>query len=138
MRVAIFDNLPAQARQIRQEVFVEEQGFQSEFDEVDKSATHLLIFDQDQAIATCRYYYDFSLNAYLVGRIAVIKAYRGKQIGALLMQAAQKEIDKKGKRKMLVHAQTRAQLFYEKQGFTAFGEIDDDEGCPHIWMKKEW
>ena len=138
MRIEVFDALPKEARKIREEVFVNEQGFQEEFDNIDEQAKHVLIFDENIAIATCRYYYNFSLNAYLVGRIAVIKAYRGKKIGALLMQAAQAEITKMGARKMLVHAQTRAQPFYEKQGFTAFGKEDEEEGCPHIWMKKEW
>ncbi len=138
MNAVIFDALPKQAREIREEVFVKEQGFKEEFDSVDEMATHVLIFDGDKAVATCRYYYDKALNATLVGRIAVLKAYRGKKIGALLMQTAQEKITQKGMRKMFVHAQTQAQPFYEKQGFIAFGEKDEEEGCPHIWMKKEW
>lgn len=136
MHIQVFDKLPSQAREIRQKVFVEEQGFQNEFDSVDEQAISLVVFDKNQAIATCRFYYDCTLNAYLVGRIAVIKEYRGKKIGALMMQAAQQEIIKKGGKKILIHAQTRAQAFYEKQGYTAFGEEDDDEGRPHIWMQK--
>lgn len=27
--------------------------------------------------------------------------------------------------------------FYEKQGYIQFGQIDDDEGVPHMWMKKK-
>lgn len=27
--------------------------------------------------------------------------------------------------------------FYETIGYTQYGEIEDDQGCPHIWMKKE-
>ena len=26
--------------------------------------------------------------------------------------------------------------FYEKSGFSKYGEIGLDEWCPHIWMKK--
>ena len=36
------DNLP-QVRQVRQEVFMEEQGFQNEFDATDETALHLLV-----------------------------------------------------------------------------------------------
>lgn len=38
---------------------------------------------------------------------------------------------------MSLHAQCRVKSFYEKLGYTEFGEIDDDEGCPHIWMNKQ-
>jgi hypothetical protein len=30
-----------------------------------------------------------------------------------------------------------AKGFYEKCGDTAFGEIEPEEGCPHIWMTKK-
>ena len=31
-----------------------------------------------------------------------------------------------------VHAQVRVSPFYEKQGYIQFGQIDDDEGVPHM------
>ncbi len=37
---------------------------------------------------------------------------------------------------MKLHAQCRVKNFYEKSGYQAYGEIDEDEGCPHIWMRK--
>ena len=37
----------------------------------------------------------------------------------------------------MVHAQVRVSSFYEKQGYIQFGQIDDDEGVPHKWMKKK-
>ena len=138
MEVCLYEYLPKQAKDIRQQVFVEEQGFCQEFDDIDDIATHVLIFNKNQAVATCRYFYNSSLGSYLVGRIAVLKGMRGKKIGALLMQTAQEEITKKGKREMLVHAQIEAQEFYQKQGFLSLGKEDEEEGHPHIWMKKEW
>ena len=38
---------------------------------------------------------------------------------------------------IVVHAQVRICPFYEKQGYIQFGQIDDDEGVPHMWMKKK-
>ena len=35
MKIAIYESLPDEARQIRQTVFVEEQGFCEEFDRTD-------------------------------------------------------------------------------------------------------
>lgn len=38
-----YDHIPAQAKYIREEVFVKEQGFHNEFDEIDSRAIHLVI-----------------------------------------------------------------------------------------------
>ena len=43
MEVSIYSELPDEARAIRQAVFVEEQGFQEEFDDIDNTeAAHLV------------------------------------------------------------------------------------------------
>lgn len=34
-------------------------------------------------------------------------------------------------------AQVRASDFYEKNGYIKSAEICDDEGCPHVWMRKK-
>ena len=129
-----YDNLPQEARNIRIEVFVKEQGFEYEFDSFDEQATHILAFDNDKAVATCRYYYQDGY--YLIGRIAVIKEYRGLGLGAILLEFSKNEIAKLGGKEIRIHAQKRVQGFYQKQGYESFGEIDYDEGCEHVWMRK--
>jgi len=57
MEFKTYDKLPSEARDIRVEVFVKEQGFQEEFDSVDNYAMHVVVFDGGRAIATCRYFY---------------------------------------------------------------------------------
>ena len=89
MQVKIYEELPKCALDIRTEVFIHEQGFEYELDERDKLATHFVVFDTQTPIATCRVFFDLELNAYLVGRICVLKAYRGQKIGSLLMQTAE-------------------------------------------------
>lgn len=43
------------ARAIRQSVFVEEQGFEYEFDDIDETALHLVLYDEnDNPCATGR------------------------------------------------------------------------------------
>ena len=37
--------LPEEAKKIRLEVFVKEQGFEEEFDSVDDTAAHIVLFD---------------------------------------------------------------------------------------------
>ena len=48
-----------------------------------------------------------------------------------------KEIKKLNGDLIVVHAQVRICPFYEKQGYIQFGHVDDDEGVPHMWMKKK-
>ena len=44
---------------------------------------------------------------------------------------------REGKALEEVAAQVRARGFYEKAGYTAYGEEFPEEYCPHIWMKKQ-
>ncbi|MDE6276118.1 MAG: GNAT family N-acetyltransferase [Clostridia bacterium] len=134
MEFKIYYSLPKEAREIRVKVFVEEQGFQEEFDSVDDYATHILAFDDGRAIATCRYFYQDGY--YLIGRIAVVKEYRGVGLGGKLLEFAKEQIEKSGGKEIRIHAQKRAEGFYQKQGYTSFGDMDYDEGCEHIWMRQ--
>ena len=138
MEVKTYDFFPKEGREIREIVFVEEQGFQEEFDDVDDVATHLIVFKDGQAIATCRYFFNPTLNEYLVGRIAVLKEYRGRGIGAFMLRKTREILAEKGVRRVYLHAQKRARIFYEKQGFVPIGKEDEEEGVPHLWMKIEW
>lgn len=138
MEIEIYGFLPKAGREIREKVFVEEQGFQEEFDNADESATHLLVTDDGNAVATCRFFYHKELGGYLVGRIAVLKEYRGKGIGALMMRKTRELLAEKGVKEVYLHAQKRATGFYEKQGFVSLGKEDAEEGVPHLWMKMQW
>ena len=138
MEIKKYNGMPNEAREIRQKVFVEEQGFQEEFDDIDETATHLLVFDGGKAVATCRFFFSRKLNGYLVGRIAVLKEYRGKKIGALMMEKTKECLQELGTNGVFLHAQTHAIGFYEKQGFVSLGIEDEEEGHAHLWMKREW
>ncbi len=136
MKVKAHVYLSEDARAIREAVFMKEQGFQNEFDSVDEIATHLVLYDGEAAVATCRVFWEETLHAYVLGRLAVRKEYRGKALGSLMVEEAVRYVKIKGGKELLLHAQCRVVDFYQKLGFHAFGEMEDDEGCPHIWMKK--
>lgn len=131
-----YHTLPKEAMYIREEVFMKEQGFENEFDETDQIAVHYVLFDDDTPIACCRYFPDNEPNCYLIGRIAVLKAYRGRQLGARLLADAEVHIKQNGGIKLSLSAQLRVQGFYEKQGYTPMGEVYMDEHCEHIHMEK--
>ena len=135
MTIKTYNELPAEAVKIREEVFVREQGFREEFDTVDNSAFHVVLFLDGKAVATCRYFSDG--GSYKVGRIAVLKNYRGRNFGSAVLLEAEKQIAMLGGRSVILHSQLQACGFYEKLGYVPYGEIEPEEGCPHIWMKKE-
>lgn len=137
MIVRKYDSLPEEARRIREEVFVEEQGFEEEFDTIDREAIHLVIFEQDKAVATCRAFLGKEEREYVIGRLAVRKEYRGQAYGREIVRAGEEEIRILGGRRVRLAAQTRARGFYEKCGYSAQGEEFMDTVCPHIWMVKD-
>ncbi|MDE6686076.1 MAG: GNAT family N-acetyltransferase [Lachnospiraceae bacterium] len=136
MYINTYNHLPKEAQKIRETVFMKEQGFHNEFDEIDSYANHLVLFDENIPIATCRFFRRESCEDYFIGRIAVIKEYRGKNIGAFLLKAAETQIKNIGGKRIFLHAQCRAKEFYEKQGYKSYGEVVLEESCPHIWMCK--
>lgn len=51
MKVKMFDKLPNEAKIIRKAVFVNEQGFKNEFDEIDENATHIVVYQKEKPVA---------------------------------------------------------------------------------------
>lgn len=134
MTTKTYTTLPQEAKDIRVEVFMKEQGFENEFDDIDDISFHIVVFDEEKPIGTCRFFKEN--DHYTIGRVAVLKEYRNQHIGNVLLESAAKEIKKLNGDLIVVHAQVRVSPFYEKQGYIQFGQIDDDEGVPHMWMKK--
>ncbi|WP_269088611.1 GNAT family N-acetyltransferase [Bifidobacterium aemilianum] len=135
----LYDHLPQGARDIRTAVFMEEQGFRVEFDQTDDSCWHLLAFDKNQAVGTCRFYPTSHDQAkdFTIGRVAIVKDHRGQGIGASIINHAEQAIANLGGRVIRLHAQEQAMGFYHKLGYLAQGPRDYDEDCPHRWMVKE-
>lgn len=129
------EKLP-QCADIRKKVFIDEQKFENEFDAIDKTALHILVLDKELPIATARAFTDGDINEYHLGRICVLKEYRGKNIGKILVEALENHLKEKGVKLLKLSAQVRVKGFYEKLGFTSIGEEYLDEYCPHIDMVK--
>lgn len=122
-------------KMIRETVFIEEQKFKIEFDDIDDIATHIVMYLDNQPVGCCRLY--IQKNEYHIGRIAVLKPYRGKGYGEKILLQAEKVAKEKGIDCINLSAQVRASGFYEKLGYKKYGEIYFDEYCEHIAMKKD-
>lgn len=124
------------ALEIRKKVFIEEQGVDKniELDNKDSSCYHLIVYDKDIPVGTCRLsIYD---NNYLIGRVAVIKEYRGQAFGDFIMKMAIRKSFDMGAKEVIVHAQLRVKEFYEKLGFSEFGKTYKEADILHINMKR--
>lgn len=133
--IRVFKKLPKDAVDIRNEVFVKEQGFTEEFDCNDDRALHLVGFIGDRSVATSRIIKN-SDGSFLIGRIAVRKSHRKLGLGAEIIAASEDVIRELNGNKIFIHAQKQAVPFYEKQGYTSNGEENFEEGCPHVMMFK--
>ena len=137
MEIKIYRNgCPAEAAHIRQTVFVDEQKFVDEFDETDDVATHFVMFDGDKPVGCARAFFDENEDAWHIGRVAIIKEYRGKHLGEEIMLFAEEELRKQGVGRVTLSAQVRASGFYKAIGYTPYGEEYYDQYCPHIAMEK--
>lgn len=130
----------SEAFHIRQKVFVEEQGFKLEFDEIDEieSTVHIAAFLDGTPIGCSRVFPDpADHNAWIFGRMAVLPQCRGKGFGSEILRTSEKIAQGNGASTIRLHAQCRAMPFYEKLGYKAYGEVEMDEHVEHIWMKRK-
>ncbi len=121
---------------IRTQVFVEEQGFVQEFDDIDPIACHIVLYDDGIPAAAGRIY-PAGNGVWAIGRVAVRKPWRGAGLGTRLMQELEAAARRQGAVSFTLSAQVRAGHFYETLGYTAVGGQYDDEGIPHVRMVKQ-
>jgi predicted GNAT family N-acyltransferase len=123
-----------QLRQIREAVFVVEQGVpvDLEWDGIDAECAHVLAKDSDGlAIGTGRLLPDGH-----IGRMAVLQPWRHRGVGSALLCELMAIAKERGMREVVLNAQTQASAFYERHGFVAEGESFLDAGIPHLRMRK--
>jgi predicted GNAT family N-acyltransferase len=123
----------AHASPIRFSVFVEEQGVprEIELDEHDPACVHAVVFEEGKAVATGRLLPDGH-----IGRMAVLKAWRGRGIGAAMLNELMKAASKRGHREVALSAQVYALPFYRAHGFVPVGEEYLEAGIPHQAMRR--
>lgn len=136
MVIQILDHITDEIKQIRIDVFMKEQGFEDEFDEIDDIAKFVLLSIDGKPAGMCRYFPSNEEGDAHIGRMAVRKLYRGQHLGTKIMMAAENGIRRDGFKTCSLSAQVQAKPFYESLGYKAEGEEYLDEGCPHILMRK--
>ena len=116
---------------VRRAVFIEEQGVaeEEELDGEDASARHFLAEDdRGKPIGTARL-----LASGQIGRMAVLPEWRGREVGARLLDQAVAAAREDGL-DVFLHAQTHALGFYERNGFKASGDVFLEADIEHRRM----
>ena len=135
MKIKIYKTLPPEAKAVREKVFIDEQGFSYDYDEVDDVALHFVMFENDLPVAACRVFQGENPKIFALGRLAVKKECRGMNYGSMMLDAAKEYVRSIGGEALILHSQLQARDFYAKNGFKEYGELEYEEDCPHIWMK---
>lgn len=131
---ARFDTDLPDLRAVREPVFIVEQQVpeELEWDDADPLSVHVLARDADGTpIGTARLTPD-----HRIGRMAVLQAWRGRGVGAAMLNALIQRARELGYPELELHAQTHALGFYERHGFNAFGEEFDEAGIAHRRMRR--
>jgi len=118
---------------IRKEVFVEEQQIDAslEFDGLDKTCIHYLAFKDKLPVATCRL--RITKEGLKLERFAVLKSYRKKGIGKLLLSEILN--DNINKHEIIyLNSQYSALNFYKNNGFNICGSKFYEAGIEHYKM----
>jgi predicted GNAT family N-acyltransferase len=131
VRVADWLKDNSDLRRIREAVFIAEQAVtpELEWDNDDADAVHFLAQEGDFSVGTARLLPDGH-----IGRVAVLKDWRGMKVGDALMRAAIAEAERRGLQQQALSAQVHATAFYERLGFRVVSEEFLEAGIPHVDM----
>ncbi len=136
VKAGSWSELGEDARRIRTEVFVHEQGIpvELEWDEADAHAVHAVAYNRlRQAVATGRLL-PAEEGVAKIGRMAVHRVLRGGGLGEQVLRALAGEAQRRGDRGIELHAQRTARSFYARLGFAVQGEPYEEAGIPHLTM----
>jgi len=135
LKIDDYQQLKEDVHLIRESVFVCEQNINRaiEFDHQDTYCTHVVLYHQKKAVGTGR------INSIgKIGRVCVLKEYRGKQYGKALMKALEGHGKDNDCDQVHLHAQEGVIPFYEKIGYGKEGSIFAEAGISHQRMAKKF
>ena len=122
---------------IRRDVFVDEQGVTvaEEFDGKDEQAIHYVVYADGYPAGTARLR-ESAGGAAKIERVAVRESCRGQGIGEHVMELLEAEAVDQGYDRVVLHAQTTVEEFYEKRGYETVSGVFEEDGILHVKMTK--
>ena len=122
------------AAPLRFAIFVGEQNVPPgiELDALDEKSLHAVAYDAEgKPIGTGRL-----LPEGRIGRMAVVKEWRRRGVGADLLEALIGEARRRGFAEVTLSAQLQAAEFYRAHGFVAEGKVYEEAGILHQAMRR--
>ena len=132
VQIVSWEEAATALRVVRTAVFIREQQVpeELEWDQFDAVSVHALaVNNAGQPVGTARLLPDGH-----IGRMAVLKEWRGQGLGSALLTKLLQVLVKRRQFQAQLHAQTSAILFYKKFGFEIVGEEFIEAGIPHVKM----
>lgn len=146
---------------VRRVVFMDEQGYENEFDQIDEASDciHVTLYVDGQ-LAGCSRVFPEELGrtadaeapvspacdldegvaageTYIMGRVAVLSTMRRRGLACKIIEASEAAACDAGAKLIKLHAQEYVLPLYAKAGYTQIAPIDyEDEDQPHVWMAK--
>lgn len=134
VRLADWHRDEAAIRRIREAVFVHEQQVPAalEWDGLDPQCVHALAETATgRVVGTGRLH-----PSGKVGRMAVEAGWRGRGVGATLLERLIEAALDRGIDELYLHAQVHVTGFYARYGFVPEGDPFDEAGIPHRLMRR--
>ncbi|PHX44226.1 GNAT family acetyltransferase, partial [Pseudomonas syringae pv. syringae] len=115
-------------------VFIAEQSVppELEWDAEDAGAVHFLAYEGEYAVGTARLLPDGE-----IGRLSVLRDWRGLKVGEALLDAVIHEAEQRGLKPLKLSAQVQAVEFYQRFGFSVISDEFLEAGLPHVDMLRE-
>lgn len=132
VQIVSWEEAATALRAVRTAVFIREQQVpeELEWDQFDAASVHVLVLNKaGQPVGTARLLPDGH-----IGRMAVLKEWRGQGLGSALLTKLLQVLIKRHQFEAQLHAQTSAIPFYKKFGFQIVGEEFMEAGIPHVKM----
>jgi predicted GNAT family N-acyltransferase len=123
---------------VRDAVFVREQQVpvELEHDDLDPGALHVLARTlEGEAIGAGRLAPPRPDLPAKIGRMAVLRAWRGRGVGAAMLAVLLREARQRGWHEVVLHAQATAVDFYLRHGFAPEGPRFSEAGIEHQAMR---
>jgi predicted GNAT family N-acyltransferase len=139
VRLARPEDLPA-VYALRHDVFVLGQDVPEELerDEHDDVVDHGVALVDGVVLATGRLLPPTEPGgAATVGRMAVAEAARGQGLGAAVLDLLERTARERGWPAVELHAQIHATGFYDRAGYTPYGDVYLEAGIEHLSMRKD-
>lgn len=122
---------------IRYSVFKDEMKIDKDLivDEYDKTSFNVVAYENNTPVGTGRLI--FKENQYEIGKIAVLKEYRCKNYGELIVRMLIRKAVNIGAEEVYLTTQPISKDFFEKIGFKVIGNPYDYKGIKYIAMVRK-